>query len=65
MHSTSDTMLDLLTSTYDNINNNEHTALLLLDLKKAFDTLNHEILLNKIQNMALEVQLEIFYFVFN
>ena len=42
-------MLDLLTSTYDNINDNKHTAFLLLDLKKAFDTVNHSILLRKLQ----------------
>ena len=43
-------MLDLLTSTYDNNNQNKHTALLLLDLKKAFDTVIHKMLINKIQH---------------
>ena len=46
MHSTLDAMLDLLTSTYHNINNHQYTALLFLHLKKAFDTVNHEILIN-------------------
>ena len=46
MHSTLDAMIDLLTSTFDNINNHQYTALLFLDLKKAFDTVNHEILIN-------------------
>ena len=40
-------MLDVLTSTYDSINDNKITALLLLDLTKAFDTVQHDILLRK------------------
>ena len=40
-------MIDILTSALDNINVNKNTALLLLDLKKPFDTVNHDILLNK------------------
>ena len=43
--STTHAMLDVLTSTYDNINDNTITALLLLDLNKAFDTAQHDILL--------------------
>ena len=38
MHSTSHAKLDFLTSTYDNINQNKYTGLLLLHLKKSFDT---------------------------
>ena len=52
-HSTSHAMLDLLTSTYDNINDNKHTAFLLLDLKKAFDTVNYIILLRKLQHYGI------------
>ena len=40
-------MIDILTSTLDNIHVNKNTAILLLDLKKAFGTVNHNILLNK------------------
>ena len=36
--STTHAMLDVLTSTYDNINDNTITALLLFDLNKSFDT---------------------------
>ena len=37
-HSTSHALTDVLTSLYDNINDENYTALLLLNLKKAFDT---------------------------
>ena len=42
-------MLDVLTCTFDNIQNRKNTALILFDIKKAFDTVNYNILLNKIQ----------------
>ena len=45
-------MIDILTSTLDNINVNKNTALLLLDLKKAFNTVNHDILLNKMNHYS-------------
>ena len=46
-------MLDLLTSTFDNINDHQYTALLFLDLKKAFNTVNHEILINKMDHYGI------------
>ena len=52
-YSTSHAMIDILTSTLDNINVNKNTALLLLDLKKAFDTVNHDILLNKMNHYGI------------
>ena len=47
-HLTSHALTDVLTSLYDNINDENYTALLLLDLKKAFDTVNH--LLTKVEH---------------
>ena len=46
-------MLDLLTSTYENINDSKHTALMLSDFKKAFDTVNHVMLLRKFQHYGI------------
>ena len=52
-YSTSHAMIDILTSTLDNINVNKNTALLQLDLKKAFDTVNYDILLNKMNHYGI------------
>ena len=52
-HSTIHALLDVITSSYDNINNSKFTALLLLDLRKAFDTVNHNILLNKLERYGI------------
>ena len=46
-HFTTYAMRDIFTS-LDNLNLNKNTALRLLDLKKVFDTANHEILLSKL-----------------
>ena len=52
-HSTSHALTDALTSLYDNINDEKYTALLLLDLKKAFDTVNHKTLLTKLEHYGI------------
>ena len=51
--STSYTLIDVLTSLYDNINDENYTALLLLDLKTAFDTVNHKTLLSKLEHYGI------------
>ena len=40
--STFHTLLDVITNTYDNISENMFTSLMMLDLKKAFDTVSHD-----------------------
>ena len=52
-HSTSHALTDVLTSLYDNIKNENYTAQLLLDLKKAFDTVNHKSLLTKLEHYGI------------
>ena len=52
-YSTSHALTDILTSSYNNINDENYTALLLLDLKKAFDTVNHKTLSNKLKHYGI------------
>jgi len=47
-YSTTHAMLDILTASLDKINLNQCSALLLLDLRKAFDTVSHDLLLKKL-----------------
>ena len=51
--STSHVILDVLTNVYDNIEHNDYTALVLLDFKKAFDTVSHSILLHKLEHYGI------------
>ena len=50
-HSISHALIDLLTTCYDNINDNNYTSPVLLDFKKAFDTVNDKI--NKPDNYGV------------
>ena len=48
-HSCENAIGDLVSQILKNQQQNKHTAALFLDLLKAFDTLNHELLLNKLE----------------
>ena len=46
-------ILNLLTECYDNINSYDYTCIIILVLKKAFDTVNHSILLHKLKHYGI------------
>jgi len=41
-------LLNVITNVYNNIQNKDHTGVMLMDLRKAFDTVSHKILLQKL-----------------
>ncbi len=52
-HSTATTLLDVSDYILNNMNDGKVTAAVFLDLKKAFDTVNHEILLSKLYSYGV------------
>ena len=52
-YSTTHAALDIVLICYDNIELKNYTAIVLLDLAKAFDKVNHKILLNKLDNYGM------------
>ena len=53
-HSTIDTIFKYTTDLQLNKNNNLHTIALYIDFKKAFDTVNHKLLTDKLKDMKIE-----------
>ena len=53
-HSVVHALLDVTTTSYDAIQNKNFTALLLMDLRKAFDTVSREILLKKLSHYGIK-----------
>ena len=51
--STNHAFVDVITHSYDNINSNQYTGLVFLDLTKAFDSVNHDILLLKLDHYGI------------
>jgi hypothetical protein len=52
-HSTTHPMTLLLNKVTDALNKKKHSIILFCDLKKAFDTCNHQILLKKLKNLGV------------
>ena len=50
-HSTSHALIEIMDSVKSSIDNDEYVCGIFLDLSKAFDTVNHEILLKKIRTL--------------
>ena len=54
--STNHALVDVVTQSFENINNNMYTGLIFVDLTKAFDTVNHEVLLHKLDHYGIRGQ---------
>ena len=52
-HSTEMAIIDLTTKISESIDNNEYTAGIFIDLSKAFDTVNHSIVLRNLNTTEL------------
>ena len=52
LHSTSTCLIDVTNSLLQNIDKGQLTGMVFLDLSKAFDTIDHDTMLNKLQDLA-------------
>ena len=57
MNSTLSALIQMCNDWYQNMDNGKFTGVAFLDIRKAFDSVDHEILLNKMQhNSDLKIQ---------
>ena len=54
LHSVVTSLLNNTNDWYVNIDNGKYTAMVFIDLKKAFDTVNHQILLAKLKKYGID-----------
>jgi len=52
-HSTTLALTDLIDGIYQHLDNDDYTIGIYLDLQKAFDTFNHDVLLYKLNNYGI------------
>ena len=52
-HSVMHSLIDILTNAYDSINKKQYIALIFMDFRKAFDTVCHKILLDKLYHYGI------------
>ena len=55
-HSCSDAMLSILRTIHSQLRSNKKVCLITLDIQKAFDSVDHKLLLNKLQNIGCDNQ---------
>jgi len=53
LHSTSHAISDIITQCYENLKKRKHSCLIILNIKKAFDTVNHNYLLQKMWHYGI------------
>ena len=60
-HGTPDTIFKLISSITDNLNEHKDTLALFIDVKKAFDTLNYDVLFNKLNKLNIGQNLKLLF----